>query len=165
MKKAGFLSKLKAEGKLGIVEPSEEMKESYLRKADNCLKAAKILFQNELYENSVTDSYYAMYNSLLALLYKLGIKSENHSASIVLFRRLFRSAELSGIISFAKKERIDKQYYVESEQEYKVTRESCRGLAAKAEDFVLEMKLLIGRINAEGVKKARVEFLALFRNE
>lgn len=51
MKKQNFLSKLKKEGKLGLVEPSEEIKLSYLQKAENCLKSAKILFQNKLYVN------------------------------------------------------------------------------------------------------------------
>ncbi|MEK6897020.1 MAG: hypothetical protein AAB857_03135 [Patescibacteria group bacterium] len=37
MKKADFLNKIRGEGKLKITEPSEEMKISYLQKAENCL--------------------------------------------------------------------------------------------------------------------------------
>ena len=76
MKKLNFLKILKKERKLRLTEPSEEMKSSYLQKAENCLKSAKILSQNNLYENSVSESYYCMYNSLLASLFKVGIKSE-----------------------------------------------------------------------------------------
>ena len=76
MKKLDFLSKLKKDGKLESVEPSEEICSSYLKKADDCLKSAKILLKNDLYENSVSMTYYAMYNSLTALLFKIGIKCE-----------------------------------------------------------------------------------------
>ena len=83
MKRPGFLSKLKKEGRLELVEPSEEMCTSYLQKAGDCLKSARILLENDLYENSVTMSYYAMYNSLTALLFRVGMKCENHTGSII----------------------------------------------------------------------------------
>src|SRR3989344_6615258 len=118
MRKLSFLSKLKKEGKLELVEPSEEICKSYIEKADNCLKSAKLLLQNSLYENSVSMSYYAMYNSLTALLFKIGMKCENHAGSIVLFKELLGRADLFKIISFAKEDRIDKQYYVTSEKNF-----------------------------------------------
>jgi len=39
MKKQSFLSKLKKECKLELVEPSEEICNSYVEKAENCLKS------------------------------------------------------------------------------------------------------------------------------
>src|SRR3972149_9026648 len=114
MKELTFLKKLKRKDVIELVESSEEMKSSYLTKAENCLKSAKILFNSQLYENSTSEAYYCMYNSLLALLFKVGIKSENHSASITVFKKLFDNNDLFKIISWAKKERIDKQYYVET---------------------------------------------------
>jgi len=88
MKKNNFLSKIKKEEKLELVDSSNEICSSYLEKADNCLASARLLFENNLYENSVSMSYYAMYNSLTALLFRLGIKSENHSGSILLLNLL-----------------------------------------------------------------------------
>ena len=114
MKKPDFLVKLRKEGRLELVERSEEICASYLEKAENCLKSARIPFQNDLYENSISMSYYAMYNSLTALLFKIGVKCENHAGSILLLRFLFNRPDLSNVISRAKKERIDKQYYVSS---------------------------------------------------
>jgi uncharacterized protein (UPF0332 family) len=114
MRKQSFLNKLKKEGKLGLVEPSEEICSSYLGKADNCLKSAKVLYQNDLYENSISMSYYAMYDSLTALLFRVGVKCENHAGSILLLKRLFNRIDLFKTMSFAKNERIDKQYYVTS---------------------------------------------------
>src|SRR3989344_9398826 len=143
MKELIFLKKLKIKGIIGLVEPSEEMGYSYLIKAENCFLASKILFQNRLYENSTSEAYYCMYNSVLSLLFKIGIKSENHSASIILFDKLFEEKELVKIIFWAKEERIDKQYYVETQQIAEVTNESCNEMILKAEDFLVKMKLLI----------------------
>jgi len=114
MKKQNFLNKLKKERKLELVEPSEEICISYLKKADNCFRSAKLLLQNELCENSISMSYYSMYNSLTSLLFNVSIKSENHSASIIILKKLFGKIDLFKIISFAKDERIDRQYYVTS---------------------------------------------------
>ena len=39
----GFLRKLSKEGKLKIVEPSDNISKSYTIKSENCLRAAKVL--------------------------------------------------------------------------------------------------------------------------
>ena len=161
MKELIFLKKLKKKGIIELVESSEEMKSSYLIKAENCLKSAKILFQSQLYENSTSEAYYCMYNSLLSLLFKIGIKSENHSASIILFDKLFENKELVKIISWAKEERIDKQYYVETQQIVKVTKESCNEMIIKAEDFLVKMKLLISEVGNEKINSMRNNFVKL----
>ncbi|PIN78110.1 DNA-binding protein [Candidatus Woesearchaeota archaeon CG10_big_fil_rev_8_21_14_0_10_34_12] len=158
MKELNFLKKLKRKRVIDLVESSEEMKLSYLTKAENCLKSAKILFQSQLYENSTSEAYYCMYNSLLSLLFKIGIKSENHSASIILFGRLFEDKELLKILSWVKEERVDKQYYVETQQIVKVTKESCDEMIIKAEDFLLKMKLIISELNNEKISSARKDF-------
>lgn len=158
MKEINFLKKLKREGKIELVKPSEEMKLSYLIKSENCLKSSKILFQNQLYENSISESYYCMYNSLLALLFKLGIKSENHSASIILFRKLFNNPDLVKIISWAKEERIDKQYYVETKQIIKVTKESCNEMILKGENFLIKMKVFISELKNEETNSIKENF-------
>jgi uncharacterized protein (UPF0332 family) len=158
MKELNFLKNLKRKGIIEIVESSEEMKTSYLIKAENCIKSAKILFQNGLYENSFSEAYYCMYNSLLSLLFKIGIKSENHSASIILFDKLFRKKDLVKIISWAKEERIDKQYYVETQQIVKVTKESCNEMILKSEDFLVKMKLLISELSNEKINCTRSSF-------
>jgi len=147
-----FLNKLKKEEKLKLVKPSEEIKDSYLEKSSNCLKSAKLLLKNKLYENSIGMSYYAMYNVLLALLFKTGIKCENHSGSILLLNLLYEE-EAYKIISDAKKERIDKQYYVTTEKN-EITKEIAEELLYNAEEFVLHIKTVI--INLDNNK---IEFL------
>ena len=156
-----FLRKLKRKRIIELVESSEEMKSSYLTKAENCLKSAKILSQNQLYENSISESYFCMYNSLLSLFFKIGIKSENHSASISLFDKLFGKKDLVKIISWAKSERIDKQYYIETQQIIKVNRVSCDEMILKAEDFLIKMKLLLNEMSNEDVSTARISFVKM----
>lgn len=158
MEKQDFLSELKEEGKLELVDRSEEICRSYIEKAENCLKSARLLFDHGLYENSVSMSYYAMYNSLTALLFKCGIKCENHSGSILLLRKIFSETELFKIISFAKKERIDKQYYVTSDKNFVLTKESAIDMVKKAEDFLLRMKLVIAEMRNEQIEEAREKF-------
>ena len=158
MKKPSFLRKLKKEGKLELVEPTEEICRSYTEKADNCLKSAKLLLQHNLYENSVSMSYYTMYNLLTALLFKCGMKCENHAASIILFKRLFGRADLFKTISFAKEERIDKQYYVTSKKDFVLTKEATEDMLKMAEDFLVKMKLLTAELKNEQIVNLREKF-------
>jgi len=152
-----FLNKLKKEEKLGLVEPSEDIGDSYSEKSANCLKSAKLLLQNNLYENSIGLSYYAMYNLLLAVLSRIGIKCENHGGSILLLKLLFGENDLYTLISDAKKERIDKQYYVITEKD-ESTKEIADELLNHAEDFVLKMKLVIKNLNNDSIDKLREKF-------
>lgn len=161
MIKPNFLNKLKEESKLKSVEPSEEICKSYLEKADDCFKSAKILSQNKLYENSISMSYYAMYNSLTALLFKVGIKCENHAASILLLKELFNKKELFKIISFAKEERIDKQYYVTSKDNVLLTKDSAEDMLKKAEEFIVQIKLFIKNLNVIKIEELRKAFVEL----
>lgn len=152
-----FLNKLKKEGKLESVGPSEDICGSYSEKSANCLKSAKLLLQNNLYENSIGMSYYAMYNLLLALLFRIGIKSENHSGSIILLKLLFGEDVLHLLISDAKKERIDKQYYVTTEKD-EITKEIAEELFSDTEDFILKMKVLIKNLNNDSIEELRERF-------
>lgn len=159
------MSKLKSEGKLELIEPSGDICSSYLEKANNCLKAAKLLLENNLPENSISMSYYAMYNSLTALLFKTGIKCENHAGSIVLLKKLFGKDELFELISFAKKERIDKQYYVSSKQNIALSEESSKDMLAKSEEFLVQMKLVITSISNSDIETAREKFNSITGDE
>jgi len=160
MRKQNFLNKLKRQRKLEIVEPSENICLSYLEKAKNSFSSAKILLESKLYENSVSMSYYAMYNSLTALLFKIGIKCENHTGSILLLKELFQENKLFDIISFAKEERVDKQYYVD----FELTEESAKDLLNKSEDFILEIKILMKKLTTEEIKRFRNIFVDYYEN-
>jgi uncharacterized protein (UPF0332 family) len=106
-----FIRTLNDEGKIKIVEPSDEIANSYIEKSDRSLISAKTLLKIGNYDDAVALTYFSMYNISLALLYKCGIKSENHTGTIILLKDLFEINN-SSIID-AKKERVDKQYYVD----------------------------------------------------
>lgn len=155
MKKINFLIKLKKEGKLKLVEPSEEVKESYVRKSESNIISAKILLENNRLEESVGLAYYSMYYLLSALLFKVGIKSENHSASIILLKEVFLLDNKE--VSDAKTERIDKQYYVD----FVISKEDVKGTIRKAEIFNSKLTDFISKINNEDITSYRKNFMKL----
>lgn len=179
MKKISFLIRLKNEGKLELVEPSEEISESYLQmsemlhisehaqkslifdKSESHFEAAKILLEKEKLEESVSMAYYGMYHSLLALLFRCGIKSENHTGSILLLKELFNEIDLAKEISYGKKERIDKQYYTD----FKITKLDCRDMIKKAEKFIINSKTVLKHINQEKITQIRHELKDLLEQE
>ncbi len=155
MKKLNLFKKLKEEGKLKLVQPSEEVKEAYLKKSASYLESAKLLLKNEKLEEAISMIYYSMYYSLLALLFRVGIKSENHTASIMLLKDLF-NLDNSQILK-AKKERIDKQYYVD----FKIVKQDVKNLIKTAEDFNAMMFNFIEKLNLEKINEIRRKFQSL----
>jgi len=159
MEKSNFLNKLKKEKKLELVDESQEISDSYILKSDNCLRSAKILLKEKLYENSVSEAYYAMYNSVLSLFYKCGIKCENHTASIILLNKLFHLANLKKRLFDAKKERVDKQYFVS--EEFEITKENTNQMIKDAENFILDIKVHIKKLNTKDINEIRKSFEGL----
>lgn len=158
MKKAGFFSKLHAEGALRLVEPSEEMKTAYLKKSGSYLISAKLLRDNGRLEECVSMAYYSMYYALLALLFRVGIKCENHSAAIILLKEVFGVGNLE--ISSAKKERIDKQYHVS----FSIIREEVEDLILAAERFDSKIMDFTDKLNSEKIKEFRKKTENLLKN-
>ena len=152
MRKINFLIKLKKEGKLKIIDPNSNVKDSYIEKSRNSLKSAEILLENGLIENSVPMAYYSMYNMLTALLYFVGIKCENHSASIIILKELFGIDNSK--ISFAKTERIDKQYYVD----FKVSRSDAELMTETAREFNSVLYDFIDKLTAKQISDYRNNF-------
>jgi len=155
MKKPGFLVRMKGEGKISLVDPSDEIKQAYLQKSESNLASSKILLQNGRLEEAVALAYYSMYHALTALLFRTGIKSENHSASIILLKRVFGLDNSE--ISYAKKERVDKQYYVD----FKITESEVKDSVRKAESFNSGMIDFISRLTSESIAKSREIFRKL----
>ena len=152
MRKINFIQKLVDEEKIKLVEESSEVAESYNQKSRNSLKASKILLSQELLEEAVSMSYYAMYHKALSLLYLVGIKCENHAATIILLKELFGIDNSK--ISFAKKERVDKQYYTD----FKVIEDDVKDGIAKAEQFIAELDLFIDKLTSGQIRKYKDEF-------
>jgi len=136
-----FLIKLKKQGKLKIGESSKEMQKSYIEKSESNFISAKILLKNNRLEESVSLAYYNMYNLLLALLFRIGIKSENHTASVIMLKEIFEIDNSE--ILFAKKEMVDKQYYVD----FHFVEKDVKVLIKKAEEFNKMLLDFISKLN------------------
>ena len=153
MKKISFLIKLNKENKLEIVEASPEVSESYLKKSESHFESSKILMHENKLEESVSMAYFGMYHSLLALLFRCGIKCENHSACIILLKELFQEDNLEKEISSAKAERIDKQYYTD----FSINKKDCENMLKTSENFIFKIKSLIKSLNKEKIDTYREE--------
>lgn len=112
MTKQGFFQRLHKEKALMLVEPSDDIRDAFFKKSESYLASARLLLDNERYEESVSMGYFSMYYSVMALFFATGIKCENHSATIRLLKSIFGID--TAAIESAKAERIDKQYYVAS---------------------------------------------------
>jgi len=152
-----FLIKLFNEKKLQILESSKEISNSYSEKSESNLISAKILFENSRFEEAVSLIYYSMYNLVLSLLFKVGIKSENHSASIFLLKGVFDFD--NSLIIEAKKERIDKQYYTD----FTITNKEVNQGILNAEKFNSNLKAFISELNNSKIEIYRGKFKELVK--
>ena len=152
MKEQKFLSKLKHQKRLELIDSSEEIKNSYLKKSESNLDSAKILLEKDKLEESISLSYYSMYNSLLALLFKTGIKSENHSASIILLKNIFDIDNSD--IEKAKKERIDKQYYID----FNITKQETKEAIVISEEFNSQILDFLEKLTKNQIQFFREKF-------
>ena len=155
MKKSILFKKLIKESKLKLVKPSEEVKQAYLEKSSSYLQSAKILLKNKKLEEAISMTYYSMYYSLVALMFGVGIKSENHIASIILLKDLFDLDNFE--ILKAKKERIDKQYYVD----FKIAEEEVKQMIKTAEHFNAELFDYVEKLSAENIREIRDKFTSI----
>lgn len=144
-----FIRKLMKGGKIKLVEPSRDIAKSYLKKSQKSLVSAKTLMDIENYDDATALTYYSMYYSALGLLHSIGIKSENHTGTMLLLQ------DVIGIdtqeLARAKKERIDKQYYVDFAAAEKDVQEGVK----IAEEFNAIIREKIDTINEKDKEKHR----------
>jgi len=96
-------------------------------------------------------AYYSMYYMVLALLFATGIKCENHSGAIILLENLYRIDNTR--IAAAKRERIDKQYYVD----FAITVEDVRNSIEEAEAFYADLLDYMERLHQGDISRLREE--------
>ena len=155
MTRPGFLKRLHNDATLRLVAPSEEMKMAYLKKSESHLRSARLLLDNDLFEQSVSMAYYSMYYSVMALFFATGIKCENHTAALILLTEVFALDNTD--LEYAKTERIDKQYYVTSAP----IRDDVVALIHTAESFNAELLDVIDRLTREKIETFRKKFACL----
>lgn len=152
-----FIEKLLKENKIKLSEPSDDVCKSYLSKSEKSLLSSKTLLKIGNFDDATALTYYSMYYSVLGLLFKAGIKSENHTGSIILLKELFDIDNSE--IKNAKKERVDKQYYVD----FKATSDEVDEGIKIAEEFNDKIRDKIENIKVSEIetiiKKFKEEYL------
>lgn len=73
---------LARETRLKRIKPSNKLSEEHIKKAKHNLEAADYNIKGGFSDWGVSQSYYAMYHSLLAMLFKMGYESKNHECTI-----------------------------------------------------------------------------------
>lgn len=154
-----FLARMVKEQKINLVEPSDIIANAYLEKSRKTLNSAKTILATDDFENTIALSYYSMYHLLTALLFRIGVKCENHTAAIILLQDVFGIGNES--MCEARAERIDKQYYVDfdiTEQETKEAIKSAEAFNAMLRDFLARLtqdEIAHYRKKAERIIKTR----------
>ncbi len=153
MKKINFILKLINEKKISLIDASDEVSESYNNKSKTSLKAAKILLNQDLLEEVTSMSYYSMYHKANSLLRLIGIKCENHVAVILLLKEIFQIDNRE--ISFAKEERINKQYYTD----FSITKQEVKQGILDAEKFIEKLDFFIDSLTEDKKKDYKQKFI------
>jgi len=156
MKIPNFLKKIKKQEQLELVEPSEEIKESYLVDSESYLSSAKTLFQGNKLKETTQLTYFSIYYSILALLFKIGIKSENHFASVILLKEVFGIDNSFALL--CRKKRVATYY-----PDFEIEKQSLKKLIKDAERFNGELLDFISRLTQGEIKIYRIKFMNLFK--
>lgn len=151
MNTVNFLIKLKKQGKIELVEPNEEIKNSYLNDSDSYLISSKILLDKDKIKESTQLSYFSIYYSILALLSKIGVKCENHLGSILLLKEIF-DIDNSFALMFQKK-RVETYY-----PHFELEKQNLSDLIGEAEFFRKNIFDFLSKINSEKIKNYRNKF-------
>lgn len=152
------MNKLKTEGSLKLADSSEEISKSYLIKSEKCIKVAILAYNAKIYENAISEAYYSIYNSVLSLFFKCGIKCENHSAAVLLIKDVFQLHKLSSIFQEFKKDRIDNQYYIPIIGSEPINKEKCAKRIKTAKEFSIRLATYSNNLKLLEIKNIRVKF-------
>jgi uncharacterized protein (UPF0332 family) len=61
----------------------------HIDKAHRNLRAMKLMFDNDLFDWTITCGYYAMYHAVLAALLNIGIRASAHYCAIAAFKEFY----------------------------------------------------------------------------
>jgi uncharacterized protein (UPF0332 family) len=139
-------------GGIELVEPSDNLANGYVSKAEESLAALQKVKGNR--DWTVSTAYYSMYFSTYSILMKIGIKCEIHACTIEFMRRFlaayFTPAECK-FLAQSLQARIDTQYYVDREVKDKFIDE----MVKTAPQFLVKCKDVLAKIKESEIKSIR----------
>lgn len=139
-------------GGIELVEPSDNLSNGYISKAEESLEALQKVKGNR--DWTVSTAYYSMYFSLYSILVKAGVKCEIHACTIEFMKRFLSShftLEECKFMSQSLQARIDTQYYVDRE----VKNEFIEGMVRTAPQFLVKCKEALAKIRESEIKTIR----------
>jgi len=86
---------LAKENRMKKIKPNDKLSKEHIEKAKHNLKAADYNIQGHFDDWAVSQSYYAMYHALLAILFKKGFESKNHECTISTVEFLIETKEIN----------------------------------------------------------------------
>jgi len=86
---------LESEKRMKRIAPNDKLSKEHIEKAKHNLKAADYNIQGRFEDWAVSQSYYAMYHALLAILFKKGFESKNHECTISTVEFLIEIKEIN----------------------------------------------------------------------
>lgn len=123
------------------------MSDKFLQKAEEKLRAARVLFENKLYEDAVSRAYYSMYFATKAAFSAKNIDVKTHRALLAKFGLEFVNEGLideyyGKALRMAKETREEADYGVMR----KISKEEAGSIVADSERFLEKINLLIERM-------------------
>lgn len=140
--------------KLRISESNPQLCEGHITKADHNLIVMTDLGKLGHNDWVVTTAYYAMYQSVLALLSRVGLESKEHAATIALLEYLLENPYADYLWKI-KGEREKVQYGIS------INHQESKSIMKLARDFVMKMKLVIGQLDDKIMSKMRMNISEL----
>lgn len=86
---------LASEKRMRKIRPNHKLSKEHIEKAKHNLKAADYNVKGHFDDWAVSQSYYAMYHALLAILFKKGFESKNHECTINTVQFLIEAKEIN----------------------------------------------------------------------
>ncbi len=150
---------LMSEKRMKKIEPDSKLSQEHIKKAKHNLRAADFNIKGGFSDWAVSQLYYGMYHSLLAILFMKGFESRNHECTINAVEYLIQKGEISlekEDIAFirtaeqmtqkdAKSLREEFQYGTETD----VNKEILNNLLKKSKEIVEKVEIVL----AEETKK------------
>ena len=142
-----FIWCLKIKSGIRITNPSEEEMESYIKRAEEDINNAEKVPED--WKPIV--SYYSVYYALYGILRGIGIKSENHLCSILVFKEILKMCEINtNVVKEVlklKNKREEAQYYLKEEKvDVEKVKEIIKEIISYRNKILLKRKSIIEKL-------------------
>lgn len=142
---------LKQNKGIKLVELNEPISENYIKESKDDFD----MIEKVNPKWKTVTAYYSCYNSVYAILMKIGIKCEIHDCTIALMELLGFNKEEIEFLDSLKKERVDVQYYLKAS--------SLAIDKNKVLEFLNKCKEIIKEMNDDKINETRIKIKELIK--